>query len=303
MNRTLPPLNALRAFEAAARLESVSKAAEALNVTPGAVSRQIKILEDWLGVPLFIRRHRLIAPTSFGADYLKSVSRAFGIINAATQPVLTRGNAFSFKICSYPSLTQRWLIPRWKAFYERYPRINIQFVTSMDPGNISHADFDAAICVGNKNSVWQDWSNIHLFDIEAIPVCSPSLVQRNGGHIAASDLAAQTLIRNASRPDDWTRWFSAAGLDSIDSHTGPIFENFILAIQAAIEGIGILIADRVLVADDLASGRLVQPFGPSRLTQHSFYFVFPDSRATDWRFRAFVDWIKTDAEKPNHASP
>lgn len=296
MSRTMPPLNALRAFEAAGRLLSISKAAEELYVTPGAVSRQIKTLEDWLGHKLFIRSHRRITLTPFAKTYLPTITDALTQIHTATAEALGRQAEAPLRVCSYPTFTQRWLIPKWTEFYQRHPKIAVQFVTSVEPVDPQENDYDAAICVGNAETEWPNCKHILLFDIEAIVVCSPGLVERNGDRLTVKDLGRFPLLRSAPRPDDWKHWLRDVSADpAIDPNAGPIFENANLAIQAALTGIGLLVADRILVSEELESGRLVEPISHRRATRHSFYLVIPHTHTRDVRLKALTEWIKAEA--------
>lgn len=293
--RDLPPLKALRAFEAAGRHRSISRAAEELSVTPGAVSRQIRLLEDWLGRDLFTRHHRQIELTEAGRRYIADIAKALALIGDATRPLMGGDRQGPLKICSYPTFTQRWLITRWKEFHRQHPGIAIEFATSMHPANEPAGQYDALIVMGHHAERWHGWEAVHLCHVEMVPVCSPGLLAASGGHIGPGDLAGQTLIRGAPRPDDWARWMEENGVTGIASDTGPMFENFNFAIQAAIEGAGLLLADRVLAADELADGRLVRPFGPGRRTSHSFYLLYPAHKGTESRLKTFADWLRDAA--------
>lgn len=296
MKNTLPPLNALRVFEVVGRLQSISKAADELNVTPGAVSRQIKTLEDWLGQSLFIRCHRRILLTPFAAAFLPPISGALTQIGDATATSLGLAAKAPLRVCSYPTFTQRWLIPRWTEFYRRHPQITVEFVTSVEPTNPHVAGYDAAICVGNPRTAWSECVHSLLFDIEAIVVCSPTLVEQNGSRIAEADIGRFPLLRSMLRPDDWKHWLrEIEQTRSVDPYAGPAFENANLAIQATLAGLGLLVADRVLVAEDLAAGRLVEPIPHRRQTRHSFYLVIPRAQSRDIRLNTLAEWIKAEA--------
>jgi len=290
--RDLPPLKALRAFEAVGRHRSITRAADELNVTPGAVSRQVQSLEGWLGTALLVRGHRSIDLTDAGRRYLDEIGAALAQIANATRPFLKAAQKRPLRICSYPTFTQRWLIQRWKEFNRAHPEIGFEFSTSLMPLDDPADEFDARICLGHESERWDGWEALHLYRVEMIPVCAPSLAQGNGGTIGTGDLGNFSLIRGAPRPDDWARWLKENGVTGVDPASGPMFENFNLAMQAAIEGAGILLADKVLAADDLAAGRLVQPFGPGRRSRHAFYFVMSRQKASDQRLKLFADWLK-----------
>lgn len=295
MNRDLPPLNALRAFEATARHQSISKASEELNVTPGAVSRQIQTLENWLGVRLFIRHHRHIELTDFAKSYYSTVKQSFDAIHQATSPLVKKHKNTPLKICSFPTFTQKWLISRWNLFYKQHPQIDIQFVTSLEPSVDHLEECDAIICVGDETSQWSNCQSLKIFDISIMAVCSPDFMKDHAGKLSTLDLPNTNLIRAGTRPNDWKRWLADAEIPTPENcETGPFFENYNLAIQAAIEGVGILVADTVLLEDDLNSGRLVQAFPHIRQTKHAFYLVFPNTNARDLKLKTLINWLKSE---------
>ena len=290
--RDLPPLKALRAFEAVGRHKSVSRAADELGVTAGAVSRQVKALEEWLDTTLLIRGHRQIDLTPAGRRYMGEIAKALALIVEATRPLVRDRKKVPLRICSFPTFTQRWLIARWKAFNRRHPDIAFEFTTSMTPMEEPPDSYDALICLGHPSQRWDGWVALHLYRIQMVPVCSPGLLESVGGRLGPENLSEVSLIRGKPRPDDWARWLADNGVEGVDPESGPMFENFNFAIQAANEGAGVLLADRVLAADELAAGRLVQPFGPGRETAHSFYLVFPSQSASDRRLTLFAEWLK-----------
>ena len=295
MRDRFPPLNALRSFECAGRQMSFAKAAEELNVTPGAVSRQIKTLEDWLGAPLFRRRHKQVVLTALGRSYLASVSLPLEEIAAATARMRRRESDRPIAICSYPTFALRWLVPRWGRFYNRHPDIDVQLTTSLQPVDFERDDYDAAIMVGEGSTTWPRLTSRKLVDVELAPVCSPNLLKRSGPLHSPADLAGFTLLHGSPRPHDWSRWLEFAGVSSVDSKSGLTFDSLNLALQAAIEGLGMAIAVRALVRDDLAAGRLVEPFGLVRRSQRPFHLVYPPGRERDSRLRHFIDWLCEEA--------
>lgn len=193
MPRNLPPLNALKSFEAVMRLGSVTLAAAELNVTPGAVSRQLKTLEIWLVLDLFIRRGRQLVPTATANEYVVAISRALDTIDVATKPTIDAKE--SLLICSYPTFTQRWLVPRLQAFMSENPTADIRFITTMRPREQLGTDCDAAICVGMNVTDWGEWQALELLNIVTIAVCSPALMARYGGRIEFSDLKGSSQGR------------------------------------------------------------------------------------------------------------
>lgn len=295
MSDGLPPLNPLRTFASAARHLSFVHAAEELNVTPGAVSRQVKALEDWLGLALFRRGHRQVTLTEAGRGYLADVADPLQRIAAATARLRRQDAERALAICCYPTFALRWLVPRWSRFYDRHPDIDLQLTTSLQPVDFARDGFDAAMLVGEGASTWPGLTAVHLFDVELFPVCSPALCEGVKALRQLADLARHTLLHGAPRPDDWPRWLETAGISSVDPATGITFDSLNLSLQAAIEGLGVAIAVGALVRDDLAAGRLVQPFGPVRRSGRPFHLVYPPQRAHDRRLRAFIDWLRDEA--------
>ena len=294
MARRLPPLNALRTFEVAARHVSFIHAAEELAVTPGAVSRQVKALEQWLGAPLFRRAHRQVSLTPLGRSYLEAVSEPLEALALATDRASRREASRPLAIYCYPTFALRWLVPRWGRFYDAYLEIDVQLTTSLHPVDFSRDDYDAAIRVGDRLDAQPGLTAMRLVDVELIPVCVAEIAETLK---TPSDLAQATLLHNAPRPDDWRRWLAAAGVDDpdVDPDAGPRFDSLNLSIQAAIGGVGVGIAIRALVEEELASGRLVQPFGPARVSSRPFYLTYPSHRARDRRLAAFAAWLGAEA--------
>lgn len=292
MARRLPPLNALRTFEVAARHVSFIHAAEELAVTPGAVSRQVKVLEQWLGAPLFRRAHKQVSLTPLGRSYLEAVGEPLEALAMATDRASRREATRPLAIYCYPTFALRWLVPRWARFYDAHPEIDVQLTTSLQPVDFARDDYDAAIRVGDRLDAQPGLAAIKLVDVELIPVCSPEIAESLKRQ---SDLAGATLLHNAPRPQDWRRWLELAGIEGIDPDAGPRFDSLNLSIQAAIGGVGVGIAIRALVEEELSSGRLIQPFGPSRLSSRPFYLTYPSHRARDKRLAAFAEWLNAEA--------
>ncbi len=296
MTDQFPPLNALRTFECAGRYLSFVHASEELHVTPGAVSRQVKALEEWLGAPLFRRRHKQVTLTPLGRSYLQAVGEPLARIAAATTRALRRDGDRPLAICTYPTFALWWLVPRWGNFYDRHPDIDLQLTTSLQPVDFARDDFDAAILVGEGTKTWPGLVSKRLVDVELAPVCSPALLQGPNALAAPADLARVTLLHGSPRPQDWRRWLDFAGVPGIDAQTGLTFDSLNLAIQAAVEGLGVAIAVRTLVRGDLAAGRLVEPFEQVRRSGRPFHLVYPADRARDPRLRHFIDWITEEAD-------
>jgi LysR family glycine cleavage system transcriptional activator len=282
----------LQAFAAAARHLSFLHAARELNVTPGAISRQIQNLEDFLGERLFFRHHKRVELTPVGRDYLAEIAAPLERIGAATARIRDDAAGGAVSICAYPTFAIRWLIPRWGRFYDRHPEIDIRLTTSLNPVDFSRDDYDLAIQVAPEGETRDGLILEKMAEVEVYPVCSPDLAQQLR---TPADLAGQTLIHGAPRPLDWRHWCEAAGVEDLDHTRGPRFESLNLAFQAAIEGLGVAVGLDALVRDDLAQGRLVKPFATTRRSHHPFYLVYPEAKARDPRVRTFRDWLLEEA--------
>jgi len=295
MSRTSPPLNPLRTFEAAGRRLNFSLAADELNVTPGAVSRQIKVLEDFIGLPLFERGHREVRLTQAGEAYLSAITDAFDRIEAATRRVTERRQRRSLHIWCSMTFAMRWLVPRLPAFHRDFPDRDVLFTTSLRQVDFSSGDVDVAMRLGPGN--WPGVVAHELVRTELTPVCSPALIATRGPLNRVEDLAGHTLLQSIHRPNDWKFWLRAAHVNVIDADHGAKFESSSLAYQAAIEGMGIAMGQRALIADDLALRRLVAPFDLVVEDQTGFYLLYPEQTAQAPHLTVFRDWVLEEARK------
>ncbi|WP_241147879.1 LysR substrate-binding domain-containing protein [Minwuia thermotolerans] len=283
---------ALSAFVAAARSLSFQHAAEALNVTPGAVSRQIRALEEQLGRTLFERGHRQVALTPDGRAYLDAVRGPLEALEAATRRMRRRPQRDSVAVVAYPTFAIRWFIPRWGRFYNRHPEIDLQLTTSLDPAEFRREAFDIAIRVAGPGEVGEGHVAEELLPVTLFPVAAPEVA---AAVAEPPDLRKVTLLHGAPRPEDWPRWLAGAGIGSVDASGGLRFESLNLAIQAAIEGLGAVIAIGALVEEDIRAGRLVRLPGPPRRARRSMRLVSPAARAEEPRVRAVRDWLLEEA--------
>jgi len=287
----LPPLNAIRAFEAAARHLSITLAAEELNVTPGAVSRQIKGLEDALGLQLLRRGHRQIALTRPGSDYYRAVTKALEMLREATRRLKRRGQRQPLKIRAYTTFAMRWLIPRLSGFHAAHPGIEVLLKASLDPVDFRKEDIDGAIRLGDGH--WPGAHSVRLVDNILAPVASPALLKAGPRLRRPADLAQHTLLHSIARPDDWARWLEAAGLsDKVDARAGMTYESSAMAYAAAVEGQGVAMAQLFLVEKDLADGRLVLPVRKTLdMGDHTYYLLTPAHREETAHMRSFRLWL------------
>ena len=286
----LPPLNALRVFEATGRIGSITKAAEALYVTPAAVSRQIQLLEDFLGVRLFDRVHRGIVLTDAGREYHSEVARSLAGLTRATSDMAQRyGRSKVFHIKAPHSVAMRWLLPRLSSFHQRYPGIDVKLHTSLTPPDFARESVDAGIVMGKGQ--WKGMLSYKIMANELIPVC---VAEKLGGLRTPEDLAGEVLLHTMARPDYWQIWLRAAGVPHLADGHGLHYESSALAYEAALQGYGVAISQKAMVSRELEDGRLVTPFDFSvDLGQESYYFVMPSDPGTrpSRELMQFRQWV------------
>jgi LysR family glycine cleavage system transcriptional activator len=283
-----PPLNPLRAFEAAARHMSFTGAARELNVTQVAVSRHIRALEQYLEIALFERNHRSIKLTESGERLFPSINRALDEIDRAVSAISMRGRRDVLSVHTHTTFGQRWLIPRLQRFHDRFNSIEIRLTASADPA-IDRPDMQAVIRTGNGQ--FDGCDSKFLAPIELIPVCAKSLVRPDGDPVSVADVNRHTLLHSLARPNDWATWLASAGVRHIDPSRGLKFENSVLAYEAALQGIGIAMGVRVLVAQYLRLGSLVAPFGHTVPLGIGYYLLTPRGRPLPTGLRHFHDWL------------
>lgn len=269
--RDLPPLNALLAFECVARTGSVKAASEEMLVTAGAVSHQLRQLEEHFGVPLFARQGRGLALTASGATYFERVTTHFEGLRQASGQLLGNAGRSVLRLRSYTTFATRWLIPRITQFQLAHPEIDIRLTTVSEWSELG--DFDAGIRLGDGN--WPQYRSTRLVSNILVPVCSPALIQPSRP-ADVTWLAEQTILFLRARPDDWLLWCEAAGIDYRRLTRRRELESSVLAYQAAIEGQGVALAQRVLVGTELEQRSLVIPL-PIEIDQgHSTYYLVSD---------------------------
>lgn len=297
MTSRLPSLNGLRAFEAAARHLSFTRAASELNVTQTAISHQIRRLEEELGVRLFLRQNRALALTPEAREYLPGIRAAFNDLRLATDRLLRRDDDHVLTISTLASLAAKWLLPRLAAFQEAHPGIDVRITTSTSLVDFRSGDVDAAIRYGRGHwaGLRADW----LMADELFPVCSPALVTGDKPLRCPQDLAHQTLLHSSGGyDDDWRLWLTAAGLPSdISKLPGLTFDLILLTVQAAIDGAGVAMGRTSYVEADIAKGRLVVPFEIALPADAGFYLVSPEAKADPPKLRAFRQWLKASQGK------
>ncbi|MER2197999.1 transcriptional regulator GcvA [Methylobacterium brachiatum] len=294
MHRRLPPLNALKAFEAAARHASFTRAAEELRVTHGAVSRHVQMLEGWLGVPLFERHNRRVVLTEAGRSYAAEIGAALDRVALATARQVERGRPRLLHVNALATFTLRWLIPRLSGFQVAHPAIEVRLTTSNVPLANLADPFDVAIRGGPQT---RPGHVAQPFLTERrIPVCSPALLQRLPLQ-EPEQLRHHTLLHAATLPEVWPHWLRAAGVPDLVPQASVTLEHFYLTLQAALDGLGVAMGPERLIADDLAAGRLTRPFAGPSLPARSYYTYVPEARAEDPTVRAFCAWLTAAAHE------
>ena len=286
-NHSLPSLNAIRVFEAAARQQNFTAAAEELHITQGAVSRQIKLLEQQLGCALFHRSGPLLKLSAEGLEYQRVTEEALAILRRGTANIRRRHGSSELTVSLLPSFANNWLLPKLPTLETRHPDLLLRLALSYQVVDFEEAmDVDVAIRLGRGD--WPGLYSIQLTEDELFPVCSPTIA---AGLETPADLLKQRLVQDRSIYDEWHRWFRAAGLEYAPGDTLN-YEDVNLQIRAAIEGQGVSLSRKEFVEDYLASGQLVRPFETSILSEFHYYFVCPPQRLTEANVRAFHNWIK-----------
>ena len=293
MAEPLPPLNALRTFEAAARHLSFTRAAEELFVTQAAVSHQIKTLEAHLGVKLFRRLNRALLLTEEGQTLLPAVRDAFATLAGGVRQLRERAGMGTLTVSTTPTFAAKWLAGRLGRFYARHPELEIRLTTTARLVDFAREDVDCGIRYGLGD--WPGLEAYRLLDVTLVPVCSPRLLGGADPLREPADLARHTLLHVLEDIDDWRLWLQAAGVQGVDPLRGPKFDSIPLALQAAISGAGVAICADHLVTEDLAEGRLVEPFDIELPSGCAYYFVVPRASAGQPKIAAFARWILEEA--------
>lgn len=292
MVRRLPALNALKAFEAAARYESFTKAAVELCVTQGAVSHQVKALEMELGLKLFRRERQRLLITDAGRSYLEVVRDAFDRLAIGTERLLQRQNTGVLAVTTSPNFASKWLVHRLGRFAEDHPGIDLRISASLQHIDFAREDIDMAIRHGDGQ-----WPGMHVTRLcveELFAVCSPKLLRGRGALRTPRDLKRHTLLHTDDR-NGWARWLEEAGVLCRDLGSGPVFNQASMAIDAAIDGQGIALARTALAAWDLIAGRLVKPFPRALTVPYAYWIVCPKANADLPKVTIFRQWLLSEA--------
>ncbi len=308
----LPPLNSLRAFEAAARHCSVFKAAKELHVTPAAVSHQIKALEEHLGIELFKRQPRRLTLTPAAEACLPKLTAAFGLMADAVNSAQQLARAGRVMVSSPPALATKWLIPRLSKFRDLYPEIDLRIAarqTRRDfdrstTGQVDNLLEDADIAFRLGDGDYPGYIVHKLFDTFTLPMCSPRLLQGEHPLRTPDDLRYHTLLHyesdngsmDTNRPN-WNSWLKAAGVRGIDTRRGPTFNHVTLAMQAAEDGLGVFLGMPALASTEMAEGRLVTPFPLKLPGGAGYYLLHNEESQRQPTIVAFRDWVLSEARQ------
>jgi len=300
LKRSLPPLNGLRAFEAAARHMSFTEAAHELSVTQAAISHQVRGLEQRLGLRLFVRRNRSLLLSEAGQAYLPPVRAAFDQLHEATEKLLNKDKGGALTVTTTASFATKWLVPRLGGFQRAHPEIDVRIATGTGLVDFAREDVDIGIRYGRGQ--WPALVAERLVAEDVMPVCAPSLLKGPNALRKPADLKRATLLHIGTFPDDWQVWLTAAGVKGVDATRGVTFDLALAAYQAAMDGLGVALGRQPLVAPDLKAGRLVMPFDFKMSTELAYYLVYPTDAIRRRKIKAFRDWLVPLAQTEMRAS-
>lgn len=285
--RFLPSLPLLAAFEAAARTGSVTGAARELSLTQSAVSRQIKALEEQLGIELFAREKQSIRLTAGGAAYAREIREALSKISSASLTLRANPMGGTLTLATLPAFGIRWLTPRLPRFLAAYPGVSVNLLTRISPFDFRQEAIDAAIHFGSE--AWPGTGMVRVRSETVLPVCAPGLRDQYAFE-DAGDLRSAPLLHLTTRPDAWERWLRRYGADAENVH-GMLFDQFALLGQAAIAGLGIALLPTFLIDEDLAAGRLVPALPLPYTSEDAYYLCWPVERSEHPPMIAFREWL------------
>jgi LysR family glycine cleavage system transcriptional activator len=294
MLRRLPPLNALRAFEAAARHESFTRAAEELCVTQGAVSHQVKALEAELAIKLFNRERQRLVITGAGRDYLTVVRDAFDRIAVGTERLIQRQGSGVLTVSTSPDFAAKWLVHRLGRFAEAHPEIDLRVSATMHHVDFAREDVDLAVRHGDGN--WPGHDVVRLSPEQLFAVCSPKLLAGRPRLARPSDVLKFPLLHLDDRKA-WSKWLEVTGVVHAEPSLGPVLNRASMVLDAAVDGQGIALARTTLAAWDLISGRLVRPFTDTMPLSKTYWIVCPKATSKLPKIAIFRDWLLGEAAR------
>ncbi len=291
----LPPLKALQVFESAARFESFNRAAKDLNVTPSAVSHQVRSLEEAVGVKLFERLNRQVCLTEQGRAYLLPIRDAFEQIRIATDQLRPQAEINAITLSVAPSFAVGWLMVHLPQFQMAFPHIEVRLISTIGLEDFSRPDVDIGIRTGQGN-----WPGVHshrLMSEALVPLCSPGLIESGMPLREPRDLANTTLIHDMPRLGQWRSWLAALGIHDVDAERGPKFQGAGMAVEAAIAGLGVVLANRRMVEVHLKDRRLIIPFDIQLPSESAYYLVYPEEGVGSEKIEVFKNWILNAIEQ------
>ncbi len=292
MLRRLPPLNALKAFEAAARHESFTRAAEELCVTQGAVSHQVKALEMELGLKLFNRERQRLVITEAGRAYLAVLRDVFDRIAVGTERLIQRQSSGVLTVSTSPDFAAKWLVNRLGRFAEAHSDIDLRISATLHHVDFTREDVDLAVRHGDGN--WPGLDVARLSSEQLFAVCSPKLLSGRNRLTKPSDVLKYPLLHLDDRKA-WSTWLDAAGVANAELSQGPVLNRASMVIDAAVDGQGIALARTTLAAWDLINGRLVRPFSETLRLAKTYWIVCPKATALLPKITTFRDWLLAEA--------
>jgi len=293
VRRRIPPLQTLICFDAAARHESYTRAAQELSLTQSAVSRQIATLESFLGVAVFRRTRHGVALTPGGAAYARQIKGRLEAIERDTLDTMAhQGEGGSLALAAVPTFATRWLIPRLPDFAAQQPEVVVHIETRTRPFLFADAEFDAALYAGTPTQVanWAGTRATLLMTEDVVPVCSPRLLPR-GKAVGPAVVARLPLLQQSTRPDSWRQWFDAQQIDAPNARGGPRYELFSMLATAAAHGLGVALMPTLLIEDELARGDLVVACARPLAAERGYYLVVPERGEERPLLRAFGAWL------------
>ena len=308
MRRKIPSTAALAAFEAAARHQSFTQAADELAVTQSAICRQIAGLEDFLGVKLFRRSKRGVLLTEAGAGYSRSVRARLDEVERDTLELMAKGSAGgALELGVVPTFASKWLMPRLPAFQKLHPGITVHMTPCTRPVLFDDTPLDAALYAGDAR--WPGTASSFLMEERLIAVASPQLIAprhdsprsrstaSRGQHLAADDVARLPLLQQSTRPYMWRQWFEARGLQVAHDMAGPRMELFSMLTEAAVHGLGAALIPRMLIEDELATGKLIQLISGDFPSGRAYSLIYPEHKSDNPALAAFRDWLETESPR------
>ncbi|GHC27660.1 transcriptional regulator GcvA [Aidingimonas halophila] len=294
--RHLPTFTAMQCFEASARHLSFTRAADELNLTQSAVSKQVAQLESILEHPLFRRVRKRLQVTPEGSLYLTEVRKILSQVEMSTRYMQSYGGQSEvLHVTTLPTFGSRWLVPRLNGFRFRHPNIYLNISNRVEPFDLEEERVDVAFFFGH--GAWPKAECIKLLDEEVVAVCSPHVLPAEGIHDPL-DLTQLVLLQSATRPEVWHDWFEAQGCYTPHSYHGPRFDTFYMALQAARAGCGVTLVPRFLAEEELGAGQLVIPWEFSLISHNAYYLAYPEHKGDVGKVKGFIDWILEYRDKP-----